>query len=81
MGAGVERPYNRIMMDQVSTISQAVVARWHSFRTSEHGASMVEYALLVALIAIVVIAGVSFFGSNLDSAYDDIGSSLVDAGM
>lgn len=42
---------------------------------------MVEYALLAALIAIVVIAGVSFFGSSLDAKYDDIGSSLVDAGV
>jgi pilus assembly protein Flp/PilA len=69
------------MMDQVSTFSQALAARWHAFRSAEHGASMVEYALLAALIAIVVIAGVSFLGGRLDEAYDDIGSSLVDAGM
>ena len=69
------------MMERVSTYAQRIAARWHGFRASETGASMVEYALLAALIAIVVIAGVSFFGNSLDGAYDDIGSSLVDAGM
>jgi pilus assembly protein Flp/PilA len=69
------------MMTRISTIAQRTAARWHAFRASEDGASMVEYALLAALIAIVVIAGVSFFGTSLDAKYDDIGSSLVDAGV
>ena len=37
---------------------------------------MVEYGLLLALIAIVVIVGVAFFGSQLDNTFDDIGSSV-----
>ena len=81
MGVAHVRPYDRTMMERISTASQRMVAQWHGFRASETGASMVEYALLAALIAIVVIAGVSFFGNRLDGAYDDIGSSLVDAGI
>jgi Flp pilus assembly pilin Flp len=60
-------------------LGRAVAVRWNVFRTTERGASMVEYALLIALIALVAVAGVSFFGAQLDRAYDDIGSSVVDA--
>jgi Flp pilus assembly pilin Flp len=34
---------------------------------SERGASMVEYAILVALLAVVVIAGVRVLGQNVSS--------------
>jgi Flp pilus assembly pilin Flp len=37
---------------------------------------MVEYGLLLAFIAIVVIVGVAFFGTQLDNKFDDIGSSV-----
>ena len=33
-------------------------------RTNEIGASLVEYALLLALIAVVVFSAVSFFGQS-----------------
>lgn len=81
MGGERDRSYYRTMMERVSTYAQRLVTRWHVLRADEDGASMVEYALLAALIAIVVIAGVSFFGNRLDGAYQDIGSSMVDAGM
>jgi Flp pilus assembly pilin Flp len=79
MGAEMERPYNRTMMNRVSMFGRAIGVRWNMFQSAERGASMVEYALLIALIALVAIAGVSFFGLQLDGAYDDIGSSIVDA--
>lgn len=69
------------MMNRASTYAQRIAVRWHTFVAREDGAGMVEYALLVALIAIVVIAGVSFFGGELNDKYDGIGSSMVDAGM
>ncbi|VAW03577.1 hypothetical protein MNBD_ACTINO02-2595 [hydrothermal vent metagenome] len=43
---------------------------------SEDGASLVEYALLVALIAIVAIAAIQFVGGEVSTAFVDIGSSL-----
>ena len=42
----------------------------------ERGASMVEYALLVSLIAVVCIAAVILLGENLDRKYDAVGDSL-----
>ena len=47
-----------------------------TLRTSETGASLVEYALLVALIALVAVVAVRFFGTELSTAYDDIANSL-----
>ncbi|WP_426572641.1 hypothetical protein [Aquihabitans sp. McL0605] len=38
-------------------------------RAGERGASLVEYALLVALIAVVAIAAVTFLGSNTSGGF------------
>ena len=43
---------------------------------TERGASLVEYALLVALIAVVCIAAVSFIGSNAKDKFSEVGTSL-----
>ncbi|MFV1999210.1 MAG: Flp family type IVb pilin [Acidimicrobiia bacterium] len=47
---------------------------------TENGAAMVEYAFLVALIAIALIVAVSFLGTELRAEYSDIGQSVADAG-
>ncbi len=43
---------------------------------SERGASLVEYALLVALIAVVCIAAVTTLGKNASSKFSSVGSSI-----
>lgn len=43
---------------------------------SERGASLVEYALLVALIAVVCIVAVTFLGKSASSKFDNVGSSI-----
>lgn len=42
----------------------------------ERGASLVEYALLLALIAVVCIAAISFLGGNAKSKFSSVGSQL-----
>ena len=42
----------------------------------ERGAAMVEYALLLALIALVVVAAVNTFGNSLGGEYEDINSTV-----
>ena len=42
----------------------------------EAGASMVEYALIAALIAIVCIAGITVLGQSASNKFSSIGSSL-----
>lgn len=43
---------------------------------SERGASLVEYLLLVMLIAIVCIGAITFFGNSNSSKLSDIGSRV-----
>jgi Flp pilus assembly pilin Flp len=43
---------------------------------ADRGAAMVEYALLLALIAMVAIGAVSAFGGSVGGEFSDIGSSV-----
>ena len=42
----------------------------------ERGASLVEYALLVALIAVACIAAITVLGGGAKSKFNQVGSSL-----
>ena len=55
-------------------------AKFMTYLAGEKGASMVEYSLLVLLIAIVALVAVTVAGSELSETYSEIGSNLVDAG-
>ncbi len=46
------------------------------FMKDEEGASMVEYALLVALIAVVVIAAALFLGNEISEKFSEVGATL-----
>jgi Flp pilus assembly pilin Flp len=50
------------------------------FTATERGASMVEYILLVALIALAVLAAVSFLGRGMTDKFNTEGSQLSSAG-
>ena len=43
---------------------------------SERGASLVEYALLVALIAVVCIAAVTTLGKGASKKFSTVGASI-----
>lgn len=47
---------------------------------SERGATAIEYAFMVALIAMVVIAAVMLLGETLADAFDCVVSSLSNPG-
>jgi Flp pilus assembly pilin Flp len=44
--------------------------------SDDRGASMVEYALLVVLIAIIAILAIRLAGNQVSSAFSEIGSGL-----
>ena len=46
------------------------------FGDDDRGASLVEYALLVALIAVVCIVAVRFLGQSASSKFDSVGSAI-----
>ena len=46
------------------------------FGRTERGASLVEYALLVALIAVVCILAITFVGTAASKKFSSVGSNL-----
>ena len=46
------------------------------FVADEEGASLVEYALLVALIAIVALVAIRFVGNSVSDEFNSIGGQL-----
>jgi pilus assembly protein Flp/PilA len=46
------------------------------FADSERGASLVEYALLVALIAVVCIIAIQILGGRANDSFSSTGSAL-----
>ncbi len=56
-----------------------MLALWNkvtAFLKDERGASMVEYALLVVLIAIIAIVAITVAGRQVSSAFSTIADSL-----
>jgi len=46
------------------------------FFKDEEGATAVEYGLMVALIAVVIIAAVALLGENLSTLFNDVGEKV-----
>ena len=49
------------------------------FLPSETGQALLEYALILVLIAVAVVAVVSVFGNTVNSVFSEVGSQLTDA--
>ncbi len=47
---------------------------------SERGAALVEYALLLALIAVVCIIALQFLGKSASEKFSKVGNSIAGAG-
>jgi len=71
MGAGHEKP-------ERGTMNLFVLKTWlqAKFTKDERGANLVEYILLVALIALAVIAAVVFLRGEVSDKFDETGSKL-----
>jgi pilus assembly protein Flp/PilA len=52
------------------------IAKFQARRSEERGATAVEYGLMVALIAIVIIASVTLIGTNLNTLFSSVASKL-----
>ncbi len=50
------------------------------FGRSERGAALVEYALLLALIAVVCIIALTALGNQASDKFSTVGQSIEDAG-
>jgi pilus assembly protein Flp/PilA len=53
-----------------------LIARAVQRLSSEDGATAIEYALMVALIAMVIIVSVTFLGQTTDQTFLNVGSAV-----
>ncbi|MFP3901953.1 MAG: Flp family type IVb pilin [Acidimicrobiia bacterium] len=60
------------MTNLISVIQAWVTTR----RTDDRGATMVEYGLMVALIAVIVAVGAELLGEGIDQLFDDVTAQL-----
>jgi len=65
--------YNEMGAAMKYTMLARVQAMW---ATRERGATAVEYALMVALIAIAVIGAVTFLGGKISDSFNTTANSL-----
>jgi pilus assembly protein Flp/PilA len=61
-----------MMGDCIERLFTSLVSRL----SDEHGQTLVEYAVLVAFIAVVVLAGVQLLGTNLLSFFSSFANAL-----
>ena len=65
----------RILARSTSFVGELVRGR-PGARRDDHGATSVEYGLMVALIAVVIIAAVTLFGQNMVGLFNVPASAL-----
>jgi pilus assembly protein Flp/PilA len=64
-------------MNKLVAKAQArTIARIASIREKEEGATAVEYGLMVALIAVIIIAGVTLLGQNLLAIFNQVAAAI-----
>jgi len=49
------------------------------FMSDESGATAIEYGLIAALIAVVIIAAVTALGTNISAAFTDVSTAIAGA--
>ena len=47
-----------------------------SFARDESGATAIEYGLIAALIAVVIIGGVTALGTNIEAVFQDVAAEI-----
>ena len=62
-----------MLKNDVAKIVSKVVGR---FVRDERGATMLEYGLLVGLVAIAAIAGMTLLGTSIQNMFNDAASNL-----
>jgi len=53
-----------------------IAAKVQTLLNKERGATAVEYGLMVALIAVVIIAAVSLLGNNLSTTFNNVATQV-----
>lgn len=62
------------MIKLYTNVQNRIASRKADIR--DEGATMVEYGLIVAVIALVVVVGAGVFGDDLSKFFNDLGGNL-----
>ena len=57
----------------------SIITRLHSMVNREEGQDLLEYALLVALIALVAVGAITLAGKNVNTIFGQIATALTPA--
>lgn len=53
-----------------------MISMFHKLIRDESGATAIEYGLIAALIAVVIIVAITMVGSNLSTTFNTVATSL-----
>jgi pilus assembly protein Flp/PilA len=67
------------MLSIIATLHVAGLKLKERVLTGEKGATAVEYGIMVALIAVVIIGAVTLLGGQLDTLFTDVKNKLAPA--
>ena len=68
------------MSDVLLRAQVRVQTTLHTLRHRQEGQGLVEYGLIIASIAILLIVAMLFLAGKLDNLFSDTGGSVEDAG-
>ncbi|CAN7427503.1 Flp family type IVb pilin [Paraburkholderia hospita] len=60
----------------MESVVQVLIKKFRQFVQDDKGVTAIEYGLIAALIAVVIIASVQLVGTNLSSVFSGIAASL-----
>ncbi|WP_349255469.1 Flp family type IVb pilin [Acidocella sp.] len=60
----------------VNYVRTAIALKLHSLKMDRRAVTAIEYALIAALIAVVIIGAVSTLGNNVTSTFNKVSSEL-----
>ena len=63
-------------MQLLTTLAVQLRSATDRLRRDEEGAAMVEYGLLIALIALAVVAALTLLGTQIDGFFDSVTGEL-----
>ena len=66
--------------DKTEIHMKLFIARMQKFGSREEGATMVEYGLMVALIAVVCLVAVGLLGDNVAGIFNQIATEVAPTG-
>jgi pilus assembly protein Flp/PilA len=61
---------------KMESVVQVLIKKFRQFVQDDKGVTAIEYGLIAALIAVVIIASVQLVGTNLSSVFSGIAASL-----